>query len=52
MSAPRTLTFFGGAATPTGSMMLLEAAGARVLLDAGLFEGAVAQADAPGSAIA
>lgn len=46
MSAPRTLTFFGGAATPTGSMMLLEAAGARVLLDAGLFEGAVAQADA------
>jgi metallo-beta-lactamase family protein len=45
MSAPRTLTFFGGAATPTGSMMLLEAAGARVLLDAGLFQGNVAQAD-------
>lgn len=41
MSAPRTLTFFGGAATATGSMILLEAAGARVLLDAGLFEGAV-----------
>lgn len=39
MSAPRTLTFFGGAATATGSMILLEAAGARVLLDAGLFEG-------------
>jgi metallo-beta-lactamase family protein len=46
MSAPRTLTFFGGAATATGSMMLLEAAGARVLLDAGLFEGNVAQVDA------
>lgn len=46
MSAPRTLTFFGGAATATGSMMLLEAAGARVLLDAGLFQGNVAQADA------
>lgn len=46
MSAPRTLTFFGGAATATGSMMLLEAAGARVLLDAGFFEGNVAQADA------
>ncbi len=35
----RTLTFFGGAATTTGSMILLEAAGARILLDAGLFEG-------------
>lgn len=35
----RNLTFFGGAATATGSMILLEAAGARVLLDAGLFEG-------------
>ncbi|HEX3926919.1 MAG TPA: MBL fold metallo-hydrolase [Gemmatimonadales bacterium] len=45
MSAPRTLTFFGGAATATGSMMLLEAAGARVLLDAGLFQGNVAQTD-------
>lgn len=43
MSAPRTLTFFGGAATATGSMILLEAAGARVLLDAGLFQGNVAQ---------
>lgn len=46
MSAPRTLTFFGGAATSTGSMILLEAAGARVLLDAGLFQGNVALADA------
>ena len=46
MSAPRVLTFFGGAATATGSMMLLEAAGARVLLDAGLFEGNTATADA------
>ncbi|MGH7583536.1 MAG: hypothetical protein ACREL5_09945, partial [Gemmatimonadales bacterium] len=45
MSAPRTLTFFGGAATATGSMMLLEAAGAQVLLDAGLFQGNVAQTD-------
>ncbi|MGH7592338.1 MAG: hypothetical protein ACRELE_00575 [Gemmatimonadales bacterium] len=43
MSAPRTLTFFGGAATATGSMILLEAAGARILLDAGLFQGNVAQ---------
>ncbi len=39
MSAPRTFSFFGGAATATGSMILLEAAGARVLLDTGLFEG-------------
>lgn len=39
----RNLSFFGGAATVTGSMMLLEAAGARVLLDAGLFEGARAE---------
>lgn len=45
MSAPRTLTFFGGAATATGSMILLEAAGARTLLDAGLFAGNVALAD-------
>ncbi len=35
----RNLTFYGGAATTTGSMIRLEAAGARVLLDAGLFEG-------------
>lgn len=43
MSAPRTLSFFGGAATATGSMILLEAAGARLLLDAGLFEGDLAE---------
>lgn len=46
MSAPRTLTFHGGAATTTGSMILMEAAGARVLLDAGLFEGDVVTAGA------
>src|SRR5664279_6029752 len=46
MSAPRTLTFFGGAATATGSMILLEAAGAQVLLDAGRFRGNLAQAEA------
>jgi metallo-beta-lactamase family protein len=45
MSAPRTLTFFGGAATATGSMIQLEAAGASVLLDAGLFQGNLAQAE-------
>lgn len=45
MSAPRTLTFFGGAATATGSMMLLEAAGARVLIDAGLFQGDLDRAE-------
>jgi metallo-beta-lactamase family protein len=33
------LTFHGGAGQVTGSMHLLEAAGARVLLDAGLFQG-------------
>lgn len=42
----RTLSFFGGAASTTGSMILLEAAGARVLLDAGLFEGDLAEAAA------
>ncbi len=42
----RTLTFFGGAATSTGSMILLEAAGARTLLDAGLFEGSRAEVTA------
>lgn len=51
MSAPRVLTFFGGAATATGSMMLLEAAGARVLLDAGLFEGDTASSDAKNRAL-
>jgi metallo-beta-lactamase family protein len=38
MTGPR-LTFWGGAGQVTGSMHLLEAAGARVLLDAGLFQG-------------
>ena len=33
------LTFFGAAGQVTGSMHLLEAAGARILLDAGLFQG-------------
>ena len=38
MSTTR-ITFWGGAGRVTGSMHLLEAAGARVLLDAGLFQG-------------
>jgi metallo-beta-lactamase family protein len=38
MSALR-LTFHGAAGQVTGSMHLLEAAGARVLLDGGLFQG-------------
>jgi metallo-beta-lactamase family protein len=38
MSATR-LTFWGGAGQVTGSMHLLEAAGARILLDSGLFQG-------------
>ena len=38
MSSTR-LTFWGGAGQVTGSMHLLEAAGARFLLDAGLFQG-------------
>src|SRR5678809_1755119 len=33
------LTFWGAAGQVTGSMHLLEAAGARILLDAGLFQG-------------
>ena len=33
------LTFWGAAGEVTGSMHLLEAAGARILLDAGLFQG-------------
>ena len=33
------LTFWGAAGQVTGSMHLLEAAGARFLLDAGLFQG-------------
>jgi metallo-beta-lactamase family protein len=38
LTGPR-LTFWGGAGQVTGSMHLLEAAGARILLDAGLFQG-------------
>jgi metallo-beta-lactamase family protein len=38
------LTFWGAAGQVTGSMHLLEAAGARVLLDAGLFQGRRAEA--------
>jgi metallo-beta-lactamase family protein len=38
MTVPR-LTFWGAAGQVTGSMHLLEAAGARILLDAGLFQG-------------
>ena len=38
------LTFWGAAGQVTGSMHLLEAAGARVLLDAGLFQGHRAEA--------
>jgi metallo-beta-lactamase family protein len=45
MSATR-LTFWGGAGRVTGSMHLLEAAGARILLDAGLFQGHRAEARA------
>ncbi len=51
MTAPRTLSFFGGAATATGSMILLEAAGARILLDAGLFEGDLAEVTAKNRAL-
>jgi metallo-beta-lactamase family protein len=40
------LTFWGAAGQVTGSMHLLEAAGGRFLLDAGLFQGARAQAHA------
>jgi metallo-beta-lactamase family protein len=40
------LTFWGAAGQVTGSMHLLEAAGARILLDAGLFQGRRAEAQA------
>jgi metallo-beta-lactamase family protein len=40
------LTFWGGAGQVTGSMHLLEAAGARILLDSGLFQGRRAEAHA------
>ena len=39
MPANLRLTFHGAAGEVTGSMHLLEAAGARILLDAGLFQG-------------
>ena len=45
MTATR-LTFWGAAGQVTGSMHLLEAAGARILLDAGLFQGRRAEAHA------
>src|SRR5918992_1905911 len=45
MTGPR-LTFWGAAGRVTGSMHLLEAAGARILLDAGLFQGRRAEAHA------
>lgn len=41
-----SLTFHGAAGQVTGSMHLLEAAGARILLDAGLFQGRRAEARA------
>ena len=37
--SPTRITFWGAAGQVTGSMHLLEAAGARILLDAGLFQG-------------
>jgi metallo-beta-lactamase family protein len=40
------LTFWGAAGQVTGSMHLLEAAGARILLDAGLFQGRRSEAQA------
>ena len=45
LSAVR-LTFWGAAGQVTGSMHLLEAAGARILLDAGLFQGRRTEAHA------
>jgi metallo-beta-lactamase family protein len=45
MSSPR-ITFWGGAGQVTGSMHLLEAAGARILLDSGLFQGRRAETHA------
>ncbi len=45
MTAAR-ITFWGGAGQVTGSMHLLEAAGARILLDSGLFQGRRTEAHA------
>jgi len=41
-----SLTFWGAAGRVTGSMHLLEAAGARILLDAGLFQGRRSESNA------
>lgn len=43
---PHRITFHGAAGQVTGSMHLLETAGARVLLDAGLFQGRRAESHA------
>jgi metallo-beta-lactamase family protein len=40
------ITFWGAAGTVTGSMHLVEAAGRRILLDCGLFQGRRAESDA------
>jgi metallo-beta-lactamase family protein len=45
------LTFWGAAGQVTGSMHLVEAAGARLLLDAGLFQGRRAEARALNAAL-
>ncbi len=44
MAGVAQLTFWGAAGQVTGSMHLLEAAGARILLDGGLFQGRRAEA--------
>jgi len=46
------LTFYGAAGEVTGSMHLLEAAGARVLFDAGLFQGRRAETRARNASLA
>src|SRR5947209_7788765 len=43
-TSPITVTFWGAAHTVTGSMHLVEAAGQRLLLDCGLFQGRRAEA--------
>ncbi len=50
MTAPR-ISFFGAAGEVTGSMHLLEAAGARILLDAGLFQGRRAETNVKNRAL-
>lgn len=39
MSTPPTITFLGAAGTVTGSKFLVEAAGVKILVDCGLFQG-------------